>query len=85
LYPLLSRFAPGRKAESAALRVSAEHGEPRYETLQPLPNLYEREPYETKLEPVCVQHGLGVIPYFSLASGFLTGKYRAEADLAKSQ
>lgn len=53
---------------SAALRVSAEHGDPRYETLQPLFNIYDREPYETKLEPVCVQHGLGVIPYFSLAS-----------------
>jgi aryl-alcohol dehydrogenase-like predicted oxidoreductase len=68
-----------------ALRVSAQHGYPRYETLQPLYNLYDREEYETKLEPVCVRHGLGVLPYFSLASGFLTGKYRSEADLAKSQ
>jgi aryl-alcohol dehydrogenase-like predicted oxidoreductase len=68
-----------------ALRVSTEHRYPRYETLQPLYNLYDREEYESQLEPVCVQHGLGVIPYFSLASGFLTGKYRSEADLAKSQ
>jgi aryl-alcohol dehydrogenase-like predicted oxidoreductase len=79
--------ASNYKAErlTLALRVSPQHGYPRYETLQPLYNLYDREEYETKLEPVCVQHGLGVIPYFSLASGFLTGKYRSEADLAKSQ
>jgi aryl-alcohol dehydrogenase-like predicted oxidoreductase len=79
--------ASNYKAErlSEALQVSREHGYPRYETLQPLYNLYDRQEYESKLEPVCLQHGLGVIPYFSLASGFLTGKYRSEADLAKSQ
>ena len=55
-----------------------------YECLQPHYNLCERASYETELEPVCLAHGLGVISYFSLAKGFLTGKYRAEADLAKS-
>src|SRR5207248_9883663 len=44
----------------------------------------ERADYEANLEPVCREHGLGVIPYFSLASGFLTGKYRSESDLNKS-
>jgi aryl-alcohol dehydrogenase-like predicted oxidoreductase len=78
-----SNYSAARLTE--ALRVSTEHRYPRYETLQPLYNLYDREEYESQLEPVCVQHGLGVIPYFSLASGFLTGKYRSEADLAKSQ
>lgn len=67
-----------------ALKVNAEQGLPRYESLQPLYNLFDRAEYEEKLEPVCVREGLGVIPYFSLASGFLTGKYRSEDDLAKS-
>jgi aryl-alcohol dehydrogenase-like predicted oxidoreductase len=47
--------------------------------------LYDRSGYENDLEPVCQEHGLGVIPYYSLASGFLSGKYRSEADLGKSQ
>jgi len=68
---------------SAALDVSKRYGYPRYETLQPEYNLYDRAGYETQLETVCEQNGLGVIPYFSLASGFLTGKYRSEADLAQ--
>jgi aryl-alcohol dehydrogenase-like predicted oxidoreductase len=54
-----------------------------YQCLQPLYNLYDRSDYEAALEAACVNHNLGVIPYFSLASGFLTGKYRSEADLAK--
>jgi aryl-alcohol dehydrogenase-like predicted oxidoreductase len=49
---------------------------PRYESLQPEYNLYTRAPYEHELEPFCHRHGLGVIPYSALASGFLTGKYR---------
>jgi len=57
---------------------------PRYETLQPLYNLMERPAYEEQLEPLCRREGLGVINYFGLASGFLTGKYRSEADAAKS-
>jgi aryl-alcohol dehydrogenase-like predicted oxidoreductase len=66
---------------SQALKVSAEHGYPRYESLQPPYNRYDRADYETGLEQVCQEHGLGVITYFSLASGFLSGKYRSEADL----
>jgi aryl-alcohol dehydrogenase-like predicted oxidoreductase len=46
--------------------------------------LYDRSDYETNLEPVCTANAIGVIPYFSLASGFLTGKYRSKEDLAKS-
>ena len=64
-----------------ALRVSKTHQPPRYESLQPHYNLYERNDYESTLEDVCLREGLGVIPYFSLASGFLTGKYRSKADL----
>jgi aryl-alcohol dehydrogenase-like predicted oxidoreductase len=69
---------------TAALEASERHGYPRYESLQPHYNLYERAGYEAALEPLCLAKGLGVIPYFSLASGFLTGKYRSEKDLAKS-
>jgi aryl-alcohol dehydrogenase-like predicted oxidoreductase len=66
------------------LRVSQQHGHPRYESLQPHYNLVERQAYEADLEPLCLRERIGVIPYFSLASGFLTGKYRTEADLVKS-
>jgi aryl-alcohol dehydrogenase-like predicted oxidoreductase len=69
---------------SEALAVSQEHGFAKYESLQPLYNLYDRAEYEAKLEPLCEEKGLGVIPYFSLASGFLTGKYRSEEDASKS-
>lgn len=68
-----------------ALQVSQQQGLPAYQSLQPNYNLYDRADYESHLEAVCREHGLGVIPYFSLASGFLTGKYRAEADLAASK
>ena len=67
-----------------ALEISRRLGLPRYECLQPHYNLCERADYETKLEPVCLAHSIGVISYFSLAKGFLTGKYRNEADLTKS-
>jgi aryl-alcohol dehydrogenase-like predicted oxidoreductase len=77
-----SNYSAGRLAE--ALRVSDDKDLPRYESLQPLYNLYDRAPYEEALEPLCVREGLGVITYFSLASGFLTGKYRSAADLSKS-
>jgi aryl-alcohol dehydrogenase-like predicted oxidoreductase len=70
---------------SQALEVSKTHGLPAYQTLQPDYNLYDRADYEKNLERICVANGLGVISYFSLASGFLTGKYRSEADLSKSQ
>jgi aryl-alcohol dehydrogenase-like predicted oxidoreductase len=67
-----------------ALDVAARTGLPRYETLQPHFNLYNRDPYEGPLEDLCRAEGLGVITYWSLARGFLTGKYRSEADLSKS-
>ena len=67
-----------------ALRVSAEKGLPRYESLQPHYNLYSRADYERELEPLALKEGIGVIPYYALASGFLTGKYRSEADFGKS-
>ena len=69
---------------AAALQASERNGYPRYESLQPHYNLYERARYELALEPLCLEKGLGVIPYFSLASGFLTGKYRSESDFSKS-
>jgi len=77
-----SNFAADRLAES--LKASRQHGWPVYQSLQPHYNLCERADYEQKLEPLSREAGLGVIPYFSLAAGFLTGKYRSEADLAKS-
>jgi aryl-alcohol dehydrogenase-like predicted oxidoreductase len=67
-----------------ALQVSATRGFARYETLQPEYNLYHRDRFEGEPADVCRSEGLGVIPYYSLASGFLTGKYRSEADFGKS-
>jgi aryl-alcohol dehydrogenase-like predicted oxidoreductase len=66
------------------LRLSAEKGLPRYESLQPHYNLYERAAYERELEPLVLKETIGVIPYYALASGFLTGKYRSAADFGKS-
>jgi aryl-alcohol dehydrogenase-like predicted oxidoreductase len=65
-----------------ALQTSEAQGFPRYQSLQPPYNLYDRAEFEKALEAVCRRYGMGVISYFSLASGFLTGKYRSEADLA---
>jgi aryl-alcohol dehydrogenase-like predicted oxidoreductase len=65
-----------------ALRVSVRAGLPRYTSLQPLYNLYDRADYEAELEPLCVREGIGVINFFPLASGFLSGKYRSESDMA---
>lgn len=67
-----------------ALGASAQEGLPRYEVLQPEYNLYSRSGYEGELRDLCIAEGIGVIPYFGLASGFLTGKYRSADDLAKS-
>ena len=67
-----------------ALKVSADEGLPRYETLQPHYNLYERSQFEGDRQAVCLEHGLSVIPYFSLASGFLSGKYRTKADIGSA-
>jgi len=67
-----------------ALKASAAARLPRYETLQPLYNLSDREGFEKELQPLCVKENVGVIPYYALAAGFLTGKYRSEADFGKS-
>ena len=67
-----------------ALDVSARNGLPRYLTLQPPYNLYDRATFEGPLASLCIREGIGVISYFALAAGFLTGKYRSEADFAKS-
>ena len=77
-----SNFSAARLRE--ALAVSARTGLPRYECLQPEYSLAERAAYEAELEPLCRAEGIGVISYFSLAAGFLTGKYRSKDDLAKS-
>jgi len=69
---------------SQAMQLSRDSHLARYESLQPEYNLYAREKFERELQPVCEREGLGVIPYFSLAAGFLTGKYRSEQDLSKS-
>jgi aryl-alcohol dehydrogenase-like predicted oxidoreductase len=77
-----SNYSAERLAE--ALKVSREHNLPRYESLQPEYNLVSRAGYEKELEPLIRSEQLGVISYYALASGFLTGKYRNAADLARS-
>ncbi len=77
-----SNFGAARFAD--ALAVSKRHGLPRYESLQPEYNLVSRAGYEKELEPLIRREGIGVISYYALASGFLSGKYRSKADLAKS-
>jgi aryl-alcohol dehydrogenase-like predicted oxidoreductase len=77
-----SNFTATRLAEAVA--TSERLGLPRYESLQPLFNLYDRTPYENALQALCVEQDIGVINFFGLARGFLTGKYRSEADLGKS-
>jgi aryl-alcohol dehydrogenase-like predicted oxidoreductase len=68
----------------AALKAAAEKNLPRYEVVQPEYNLYDRASYEGPLRDLCIAEGQGVITYYSLASGFLSGKYRSSADLEKS-
>lgn len=70
---------------AAALQVARARGLPRYDTLQPGYNLYDRSGFDGALRELCQREDIGVITYFSLASGFLTGKYRSAADLGKSQ
>ena len=77
-----SNYSAPRLAE--ALDVAERDGLPRYESLQPLYNLYDRAVFEDALEPLCLERGVGVINFYALAAGFLTGKYRSEADAAKS-
>ena len=77
-----SNYSAPRLAE--ALDVSERLGLPRYESLQPLYNLYDRAVFEDALAPLCLERGVGVINFYALAAGFLTGKYRSEADAGKS-
>lgn len=77
-----SNYTAARLRE--ALAVSAANGLPRYETLQPEYNLYSRSGFEAELQTLCVAEDIAVIPYYGLASGFLTGKYRTPDDFGKS-
>jgi aryl-alcohol dehydrogenase-like predicted oxidoreductase len=77
-----SNYAATRLAD--ALDTSASKGLARYESMQPEYNLMDRKGFEDDLQPLCVKEQVGVISYYSLASGFLSGKYRSEADLGKS-
>ncbi|MFA6229193.1 MAG: aldo/keto reductase [Rhodanobacter sp.] len=78
-----SNYSAARLAD--ALAVSRQHGLPRYECVQPEYNLVSRPGYEKELEPLVLREKLGVISYYALASGFLSGKYRNLDDLAKSR
>ncbi|MGI3903192.1 MAG: aldo/keto reductase [Janthinobacterium lividum] len=77
-----SNFSAARLRQS--LDVSAARGIPRYETLQPEYNLSNRSDFEGEVQDLCVAEEVGVIPFYALAAGFLTGKYRSDADYAKS-
>jgi aryl-alcohol dehydrogenase-like predicted oxidoreductase len=74
-----SQYTPRRLRES--LEASRRMNLPRYETLQPEFNLYDRSQFERDYQPIAVEHGLAVIPFFGLAKGFLSGKYRKAADI----
>jgi len=67
-----------------ALDTAKARDLPRYQTLQPLYNLYDRDTFEGELKNLCARENIGVITYFSLAAGFLTGKYRSATDFGKS-
>jgi aryl-alcohol dehydrogenase-like predicted oxidoreductase len=77
-----SNFSAARLSE--ALALSSKLGLPRYESLQPLYNLYDRDKFEPELQPLVREKRVGVIPFYSLAQGFLSGKYRAAGDHAAS-
>ncbi|MGZ3998869.1 MAG: aldo/keto reductase [Flavisolibacter sp.] len=77
-----SNFTKERLGE--ALKASKEAGLPRYQTFQPRYNLYDRQEFEREYEQICLQEKLGVIPYYGLAMGFLSGKYRSQSDLSQS-
>lgn len=81
-YIAVSNVSPVRLAES--FRISEQNGLPKYVALQPHYNLMERSTYEKDYAPIAEQHGLTVFPYWALAAGFLTGKYRSDSDLSKS-
>jgi len=75
-----SNFTAARLESS--LEISRQQNLPRYESVQPEYNLYDRGAFENELQQFCISNGLGVIPYYSLASGFLTGKYHSAHDAA---
>ena len=77
-----SNYSAARLAQ--ALAISSREGLPRYESLQPQYNLYDRAGFEQDLQPLCEREQVGVIHFYALASGFLSGKYRSPADAAKS-
>src|SRR5690606_20842259 len=77
-----SNISKERLLES--LKTSSDKAYPSYVSLQPEYNLYDRENYEKEYASVVEEHNISVIPYYALASGFLSGKYRSEADLGKS-
>jgi aryl-alcohol dehydrogenase-like predicted oxidoreductase len=77
-----SNMSPARL--NASLAASKKLGIPRYESLQPNYNLYDRVDFESQFAPICAREGLGVITYYSLAGGFLTGKYRSAAEASKN-
>jgi aryl-alcohol dehydrogenase-like predicted oxidoreductase len=77
-----SNYSAARLAQ--ALETSQRLGVPRYESLQPLYNLYDRAVYEKELQPLCVKEDIGVINFYALAAGFLSGKYRKPEDAGKS-
>ncbi|MEG2999464.1 MAG: aldo/keto reductase [Comamonas sp.] len=77
-----SNYSAARLAE--ALDCSEQHRLARFDSLQPLYNLYDRAVFENELQPLCTARNVGVINFYALAAGFLTGKYRSEADAAKS-
>ena len=77
-----SNFSAGQL--QASLDISRARGLPRYDVLQPEYNLYDRASFEGPLRDLCIAEDIGVITYFSLAKGFLSGKYRTEADLGQS-
>ncbi|MES2785623.1 MAG: aldo/keto reductase [Pseudomonadota bacterium] len=78
-----SNYTADRLAKSLA--ISRATGLPRFESLQPLYNLYDRAVFEAELQPLCVKEEVGVINFYALAAGFLTGKYRSADDSSKSE
>ncbi len=78
-----SNYSP--EGLKAAVECSRKNNLAQYQSLQPLYNLYDRKDFEENLLPICKEYGLAVTPYYALASGFLTGKYRSKEDLQKSQ
>lgn len=78
-----SNYSGQRLAD--ALQISKDNNLAAYQTLQPLYNLYDRADFETDLQPVCLDNDIAVINFYALASGFLTGKYRTQDDLANTK